>query len=107
MIVARLEIDAAGMVRVSAPNAITDRAQPSESDRADLRKRLETGLAVSWGNVEPLSLEFDGHAFRKRGGVAPQLEWDGAEKRMTLIFYSGSRRSVRVPLDSVDEFSGS
>ncbi len=106
MIVARLEIDSGGKVRVSAPNAVTDQAPLSESDRADLRTRLEMGLAASWENVAPLSLTFDGQAFRKPGGVAPQLEWDGPQKRMTLIFYSGNRRSVRVPLESVDTFTG-
>ena len=105
VIVARLEIDSAGHVRVSAPNAISDKQPLSEADRADLRNKLQDGLAASWAHVVPLALEFDGHAFHKPGGVAPQLEWDGGTKRMTLIFYSGNRRSVRVPLDGVTDFS--
>ncbi|HXJ03340.1 MAG TPA: hypothetical protein VNH44_19125 [Micropepsaceae bacterium] len=104
MIVARLQIDGSGHVRVSAPNAITDTAPLSDDDRAALRAKLESGLAASWPSVAPLPLEFDGHAFHKPGGVAPQLEWDKAAKRMTLIFYSGNRRSVRVPLDAVADF---
>ena len=107
IIVARLEIDSAGHVRISAPNAITDAAPVTASERADLRSRLESGLASSWASVAPLPLQFDGHAFHKPGGVAPQLEWDGAGNRMTLIFYSGNRASVRVELDAVKDFDAS
>jgi len=107
VIVARLEIDSAGHVRVSAPNAISDKQPLSEGDRAELRSKLEDGLAASWSRVVALPLEFDGHAFHKPGGVAPQLEWDSAAKRMTLIFYSGNRRSVHVPLDAVSDFRAS
>jgi len=104
MIVAWLEIDSAGRVRVSAPNAIMDRVVLNESERAELHARLENGLASSWKSVAPIALEFDGHVFHKPGGVAPQLEWDGAAKRMTLIYYSGNRPSVRVPLEPVADF---
>jgi len=107
VIVARLEIDSAGHVRVSAPNAISDKQPLSNGDRADLRSKLEDGLAASWARVVPLELEFDGHAFHKPGGVAPQLEWDSSTKRMTLIFYSGNRRSVHVPLEQVTDFRAS
>ena len=107
VIVARLEIDSAGHVRVSAPNAISDKQPLSAGERAELRSKLEDGLAASWSRVVPLPLEFDGHAFHKPGGVAPQLEWDSASKHMTLIFYSGNRRSVHVPLDAVGDFSAS
>jgi hypothetical protein len=107
VIVARLEIDSAGHVRVSAPNAVSDNHPLTGGERADLRSKLEDGLAVSWPRVAPLPLEFDGHAFHKHGGIAPQLEWDSAKQRMTLIFYSGSRRSVHVPLDAVKEFGES
>ena len=105
VVVARLEIDSSGVVRVSAPNAIIDITQMSKQQLADLRKRLDAGLAQSWSGVGPVPLEFDGHVFHKPGGVAPQLEWDGAGKKMTLVFYSGSRPSVHVPLDSVADFS--
>jgi hypothetical protein len=105
MIVARLEIGADGQVRVSAPNAIADVGAMSQRERADLRARLEGGLAESWPHVPPLPLEFDGKAFHKPGGVAPQLEWDGKAKHMTLVFYSGSRPSVRVPLKAVSAFA--
>ena len=105
VVVARLEIDSSGAVRISAPNAIVDSAPMSKADRADLRKRLDAGLAQSWSSVGPLPLEFDGHIFHKPGGVAPQLEWDNAAKKMVLVFYSGNRASVHVPLDSVADFS--
>ena len=107
IIVARLEIDSAGDVRVSAPNAITDAAPVSDSERAALHARLQTGLAESWPSVAPLPLVFDGHAFHKPGGVAPQLEWDKSAKRMTLVFYSGNRASIRIALDAVQEFTAS
>jgi len=107
VIVARLEIDSAGHVRVSAPNAISEKQPLSEGERADLRAKLEDGLVVSWPRVAPLPLEFDGHSFHKHGGVAPQLEWDSTKQRMTLIFYSGSRRSVHVPLSPVRDFNDS
>ena len=105
VIVARLEIDSAGHVRVSAPNAISDKQPLSSGERRDLRAKLEGGLAASWPRVAPLPLEFDGHSFHKHGGVAPQLEWDAAKQQMTLIFYSGNRRSVHVPLEAVKDFS--
>jgi len=104
VVVARLEIDSSGTVRISAPNAIVDNSQMSKQQLADLRKRLDAGLAQSWSSVGPLPLEFDGHAFHKPGGVAPQLEWDNAGKKMTLVFYSGNRASVHVPMDQVADF---
>lgn len=107
IIVARLEIDSAGNVRVSAPNAITDAAPVSDGERAVLHTQLQTGLAESWPSVAPLPLVFDGRVFHKRGGVAPQLEWDKAHQRMILVFYSGNRASIRVPLDSVQNFTAS
>jgi|SRR5215471_7917114 len=107
IIVARLEIASNGSVRVSAPNAITSDAALSSDDKNDLHKKLEDGLAQSWPSVEPLALEFDGKAFRKPGGVAPQLEWDADKKRMSLIFYSANRgrATVRVPLAPVRDFA--
>ena len=86
IIAARLEIDSAGTVRVSAPNAIIPNDDVSESERTALRSKLEEGLAGSWTSVAPIALEFDGHAFHKPGGVAPQLEWDADARRMTLFY---------------------
>jgi hypothetical protein len=107
IIAARLEIAANGKVRVSAPNAITSEGPLSPADRANIVQQLQSRLAMSWPAVEPLPLEFDGHVFRKPGGVAPQLEWDAGKKRMTMIYYSGNRNSVRVALTSVGEFGAS
>ena len=104
IIVARLEIAASGSVRVSAPNAITGDSPLSPAERAGLVQQLQTRLAASWSSVKPLPLEFDGSLFRKPGGVAPQLEWDAERKRMTMVYYSGTRSSVRVALTSVGEF---
>ena len=103
MLVARLEIDSGGRLRVAAPNAIIPPAGMSENERAKLRARLATDLAQSWPSVAPLALEFDGRVFHKPGGVAPQLEWDGPDKRMTMVFYSGNRPSVRVKLDAIQD----
>jgi hypothetical protein len=106
IIAARLEISAEGVVRVSAPNAITDGAYLSQAERSRLLGQLHSGLAASWPAVKPLPLEFDGTVFRKPGGVAPQLEWDPQDRRMTMIYYSGNRASVRVSLTAVGEFGG-
>jgi hypothetical protein len=104
IIVARLEIAERGKIRVSAPNAITNDSPLSPAERAGVIQQLQSRLAASWPSVAPLPLEFDGHAFRKPGGVAPQLEWDPGRKRMTMIYYSGNRSSVRVALSPVSEF---
>jgi hypothetical protein len=101
IIVARLEIAPDGKVRVSAPNAITDKSELSPADRIALVRELQARLDASWPAVAPLPLEFDGSVFRKPGGVAPQLEWDASRKRMTMVYYSGNRNSVRVVLTSV------
>jgi hypothetical protein len=102
----RLEIDNAGIVRVSAPNAIIEN-KPSQAERSEIRADLVLKLDRSWPSVRPLPLEFDGEAFRKPGGVAPQLEWDAKNARMTMIYYSPSRPSVRVRLEAVEEFGRS
>jgi hypothetical protein len=104
IVAVRLEIDSADHVRVSAPNAVSGEQPLSQSDRAEIRGQLLEGLARSWPSVSPLPLEFDGKVFHKPGGVAPQLEWDAKSKRMTMIYYSGNRASVRVPLSAVAEF---
>jgi hypothetical protein len=67
-------------------------------------RQLQARLDASWPAVEPLRLEFDGQVFRKPGGVAPQLEWDSNRKHMTMVYYSGTRNSLRVALTSVGAF---
>lgn len=103
MVVARLEISSNGTVLVSAPNA-QDVADSSADDRAQIRKKLADELAAGWADVQPREFDFDGTTFRKPGGVAPQMEWDAANKHMTLIVYFGTR-SIRIPLHAVQEFS--
>jgi hypothetical protein len=104
MIAARLEISPTGTVRVSAPNAFADIASMSASDKAQLRNRLESGLAAAWPKVVPLDLEFDGKVFRKPSGIAPQIEWDKDKGQMTLFVYAGTHATIRVPLESVENF---
>ena len=107
IVIVRLQIDPKGAVRVSAPNAIGEfDAMPAE-ERNALRARLVSEVAQTWPGIGPMPLDFNGKEFRKPGGVAAQLEWDAANKRMTMIYYSGNRASVRVPLEPVGEFDNS
>jgi hypothetical protein len=102
MIVARLEIDAKGNIYLSAPDA-TDLSGVPDDQRATLRAKLSEGLEDAWSEVEARQFDFDGHVFRKPGGVAPQLEWDGSH--MTAVVYLGMRPAIRVPLRAVQAFS--
>ena len=104
MVVARLEIDSKGQIFLSAPDEMGIGAV-SADDRQALRKRLADGLAAAWGVAEPRVFDFDGRVFRKPGGIAPQLEWNPDENRMTAIIYLGLRPSIRIPLHAVAAFS--
>jgi hypothetical protein len=105
MIAARLEIAPNGVIRASAPNAFMDFTAMNEDQRAAMRGRLESELARAWPAVAAIELEFDGTTFRKPGGVAPQLEWDGSH--MAMMVYPGTHPSIRVPLVAVEEFGDS
>jgi len=105
MVVTRLEIDSKGDIYLSAPDA-TDIGNVSADDRAAIRRRLVDGLSVAWGEVQPRQLEFDGHVFRKPGGIAPQLEWNPGQKTMTAVVYLGLRPSIRISLRRVADFNG-
>jgi hypothetical protein len=107
IVAVRLEIDDGGIIRVSAPNAVMEKRNPSRAEREEIRADLTMRLDRSWPSVRPLPLEFDGEAFRKPGGVAPQLEWDSRAAQMTMIYYSAARPSVRVKLERVEEFGHS
>ena len=107
IVMVRLEIDSKGSVRVSAPNAIGEFDGMAEDERNALRARLRSEAAKTWAGVGPMPLDFDGKEFHKPGGVAPQLEWDAEGRHMTMIYYSGNRASVRVPLDPVGSFEAS
>lgn len=101
MVIARLEIMPNGSIYVSAPDA----ENFAETDRATLHNKLAQQLNDLWGTVQPRQMEFDGHTFRKPGGVAPQMEWDADTRQMKLIVYLGMRSGLTIPLHGVKDFS--
>jgi len=103
MVDARLEILPGGAVRVSAPD-ITDPGSPSDGDRAAMHARLAAELAEEWEDVKPRPFDFDGHVFRKPGGIAPQMEWDAARHQMKVVFYFGMQHSIRIIMHTVQDF---
>jgi hypothetical protein len=103
MVIARVEIDAKGDIRVSAPNA--EDVGDNEDDREAMRQNLAAGLASGWSDVEPRSMDFDGHVFRKPGGIAPQMVWNADKKQMSIVVYLGKRPGMRFPLHAVKDFS--
>lgn len=103
MVDARLEIGKDGSVRVSAPDLL-DVGQVSGEDRAAMHSRLAADLAESWDEVAPRPMDFDGKVFRKPGGFAPQMEWNPQTRQMKLVFYFGTRHSIRIPMRAVDDF---
>ena len=105
MAVIRLEISPKGEIFLSAPDAV-DIQNTTADDRPAMRQKLAEGLAAGWSSVQPRPLDFDGRVFRKPGGIAPQLEWNPDSKQMTAILYFGMRSALRVPLRSVEAFSG-
>lgn len=102
MIVARVQIDTKGDIYLSAPDA-TDLSGVPDNQRAALKAKLSADLQEAWFQVQPRQFDFDGRVFRKPGGVAPQLEWDGSH--MTAVVYLGMRPAIRVPLRAVPAFS--
>jgi hypothetical protein len=104
MIVARVEVVPGGAVRVSAPN-YTDLEGATEEQKNEIRGNLASGLADGWGQVPARRFDFDGHDFRKPGGIAPQMTWDSATKQMTLIVYLGTHPAIDIPLHAKDDFS--
>ncbi len=103
IVVARVEIGADGMVRVSAPDITNmQNAKPEQFEME--RSRLAAELASLWDGVAPRPFDFDGKTFRKPGGVAPQMVWDKATGQMTLMLYIGANPALPVPLRPVDGF---
>jgi hypothetical protein len=102
LIAARLEIEADGQVRVSAPDLLD---VGPDQDRDAARRKLASDLAGDWDNVQPRAMEFDGETFRKPGGIAPQMVWKAKTKEMWLVMYIGTRPSLRMKLRAVDDFS--
>jgi hypothetical protein len=103
IVVARVEIEANGQVRISAPD-ITNLKGATADQMAMERSRLAAELVHAWDGVEPRRLEFDGKTFRKPGGVAPQMVWDKATNQMTLRLYFGANPALPVVLRPVDGF---
>ena len=103
MVDARLEITKDGIVRASAPDLL-DVGEISNATRAVMHARLADDLAESWDAAEPRSMDFAGRVFRKPGGVAPQMEWNPGTKQMKLVFYFGTKRSIRIPMRAVENF---
>ena len=104
MVVAWLEILPSGDVRVSAPDYL-DIGEPSDEARDAAHKKLSSQLSDDWGQIQPRRYDFDGHTFRKKGGVAPQMEWNPKTQEMKLVFYFGMQRSMHIPMTPVKEFN--
>jgi hypothetical protein len=103
IVVARVEITAGGLVKISAPD-ITNLQGATPEQMAMQRSRLAAELVHVWDEVEPRQFEFDGKTFRKPGGVAPQMVWDKASNQMTLQLYFGANPALPVVLRPVDGF---
>lgn len=103
MVAARVEIDAKGLVRASAPNA--EDVGDNEDDRAAMRRTLAAGMARAWDDVEPRAMDFDGRVFRKPKGIAPQMIWEKARKQMYIVVYLGKKPAIKFLLRPVDDFS--
>ncbi|HEX4860429.1 MAG TPA: hypothetical protein VFV07_04275 [Rhizomicrobium sp.] len=101
MIAARLEIEADGQVRVSAPDLL----DLSPDDYANARAKLASDLDSGWDSVAPRTMDFDGETFRKPGGIAPQMIWKAKSKQMWLIVYLGTRPGQRIAMRQVGDFS--
>jgi hypothetical protein len=101
LIAARLEIEADGLVRVSAPN-ISDVA-PDDADAA--RAKLASDLDAGWESVQPRAMDFDGETFRKPGGIAPQMIWKAKSKQMRLMVYLGKNPGLDIAMRQVGDFS--
>jgi len=100
-IAARLEIEADGQVRVSAPDLLD--IGPDERDAA--RAKLASDLDAAWDSVAPRPMDFDGETFRKPGGVAPQMIWKAKSKQMWLVVYLGTHPALRIAMREVGDFS--
>jgi len=104
MVDVRLEITKDGAVRASAPDLL-DVGQVSDQDRTAMHARLAADLAASWDDAAPRTMDFDGHVFRKPGGIAPQMTWNRDTKQMSLIFYFGTKHSIGIPMHAVEDFN--
>jgi hypothetical protein len=103
IVVARVEIAANGLVRVSAPD-VTNISDAKPEIAMQERERLQAELVNAWPDVKPREFAFDGKTFRKPGGVAPQMVWDKATNQMTLEIFIGANPALPVALRPVPEF---
>jgi hypothetical protein len=103
---ARMEVEADGQVRVSAPDITNlEGAKPEQLQQE--RDKLAADLVSAWDSVAPRPFDFDGTTFRKPGGIAPQMVWDKASNQMTLELYIGANPALPVPLRPVANFHDS
>ena len=106
LVAARVEIDAQGLVKISAPDITNlQDAKPERLQR--VREELAADLVAAWDTVEPRPFDFDGKTFRKPGEYAPQMEWDKKTNQMTLELYIGANPALPIPLRPVDSFHDS
>lgn len=106
LVVARVEIGANGLVRLSAPD-VTNLQDAGPEQLHQMREQLAASLAADWDNVVPRPFDFDGDTFRKPGGIAPQMVWDRSSNQMTLKLYIGANPALSVPLRPVTVFHNS
>lgn len=106
IIVARVEVQSDGQVRVTAPDAFADYTQMSEADKMFVEQNLRAGLTASWPKVAPRKFDFDGHTFRVPGGVAPQLTYDSSTRHMTMYVYQGGAQpTLHIDMAPVAQFT--
>jgi hypothetical protein len=103
IIAARVEVEADGQVRVSAPD-ITNLQNARPEQLQQERDKLAADLVSAWDSVAPRPFDFDGKTFRKPGEFAPQMEWDKSSNQMTLELYIGANAALPIPLRPVDGF---
>jgi hypothetical protein len=103
LVAARVEVEADGQVRVSAPD-VTNLQNAKPEQLQQQRDTLAADLASAWDSVAPRPFDFDGTTFRKPGGIAPQMVWDKNSNQMTLEIYLGANPALPVLLRPVDNF---
>jgi hypothetical protein len=70
-----------------------------------MRDKLASDLAAGWESVDSRVMDFDGSAFRKPGGIAPQMIWKAKSRQMWVVVYLGTRPGLRIAMHEVGDFS--